>query len=135
MAESVLDKVAQVQKGGKYMSLLRSEKHKCMLIVEASVPDGHGAEMVAYVGGAVFDAVITPTDSTNASKEVAENTVSSQKVKVMYPCGVPLTFGSVFKDLETEKSYKVTSKGDIAANAASIKRNVTYAEEWTVPNG
>ena len=116
------------------MSLLKSESKKCMLIVKTSVDDGHGAEYTAYVGGAIFNAVITASDNTHATKEIGNNEISDQKVKVLYPCGVPLELHSVFKVLDTGKTYKVMSNGDIAANASSIRYNLIYAEEWSVPD-
>lgn len=117
------------------MSLLTSESQKCMLIVKTSVDDGHGAEYIDYVGGAIFDAVITASDSTNATKDAGNNEISALKVKVLYPCGVPLELHSIFKVLDTGKTYKVTSSGNTAANASTIRYNLTYAEEWSVPNG
>lgn len=115
------------------MSLLRSESQKCMLIVKTSVEDGHGAEYTSYVGGAIFDAVITASDSMNATKDAGNNEISAQKVKVLYPCGIPLTLNTIFKVLDTGKKYKVTSNGETAANASTVRYNLTYAEEWSVP--
>lgn len=117
------------------MSLLNAEAKPCELIIKSSVPDKRGGSVTMYMGTMTFDAVITETDSSYSTKEIGNNTVSAQKVKVMFKKGIPLALNSIFKTLKDGKTYKCIAEPIKCAASASVQYDMITAEEWSLPNG
>lgn len=116
------------------MSLLYTEAKPCMLIVETSIPDGRGGSTTMYTGTVHFDATITPYDGTG-TKNIGNNEISAQKVKIMFKKGVPLELNSIVKCLEDNKTYKCTGNAIKCAASATMQYDLIAAEEWSLPNG
>ena len=115
------------------MSLLDTAMTQCVIMDRTTVSDGAGGYISTWTDGARFDAAITFDTSIQA--RVGE----VQGVKSLYTVttrkNMNLQGRDVFKRLEDNKIFRVTSDGDdnkTPPNARLDMRQVT-AEEYKLP--
>lgn len=115
------------------MSLLENAMTECVMLDRSTVPDGAGGYVPTWTDGARFGAAITFNTSMQA--RIGE----VQGVKSLYTVTTKKTMNlqnrDIFKRLEDNKIFRVTSDGDdnkTPSNARLNMRQVT-AEEYILP--
>lgn len=117
------------------MSLLKEITEKCVILNRIKDNDGYGGYVVEWVEGAQFDAAIVLDTSIEA--RIAEKQGVTNLYTVTTGKELTLEFHEVFKRLNDNKIFRVTSDGDDKKTPASSKLNMRQvnAEEWSLPNG
>lgn len=115
------------------MSLLDNAMTPCVLMDRTTISDGSGGYIPAWVEGAEFDAAITYDTSMQA--RIGE----VQGVKSLYTVttrkGMNLQGRDIFKRLEDNKIFRVTSDGDDNKTPSTARLNMRQvtAEEYVLP--
>lgn len=116
------------------MSLLTEQMETCVMLGKTTAPDGYGGYVSRYVDGAPFIAAITFDTSMEA--RVAERQGVTGMYTVTTGKEVILEYHDVFRRIDDEKIFRVTSDGDDKHTPASASLNMRQvtAEEWELPN-
>ena len=115
------------------MSLLDNAMTPCVMMDRTTAYDGAGGYVPTWTEGAAFDAAITFDTSIQA--RVGE----VQGVKSLYTVttrkSMNLQGRDIFKRLEDDKIFRVTSDGDDNKTPPSARLNMRQvtAEEYTLP--
>lgn len=116
------------------MSLLNTESRPCALLMKASVDDNEGGQIVKYIKGAHFSAVISPDNTTSAEKRLGNNIVSAKTYKIFYPSRIHMKLHDVVQSLDDGMVYKVKALETLPAQSATIQYSLVSAEEWELPH-
>ena len=115
------------------MSLLDNAMTPCVILDRTTISDGSGGYISTWTDGAEFDAAITYDTSIQA--RIGE----VQGVKSLYTVttrkNMNLQARDVFKRLEDNKIFRVTSDGDDNKTPAGARLNMRQvtAEEYVLP--
>ena len=115
------------------MSLLDDFARKCVLMEKTRVSDGEGGYTTSWTEGAEFtnyQALDTSMEARRAEKEGVTSLYSALVDKV-----VPIEYNDYFKDMETGKTYRVTSEptDKEAPKSASFSLKYFTAEKRALP--
>ena len=117
------------------MSLLDNAMEPCVLMDKSTTADGYGGYITTWEDGAEFTAAITLDTSMQARTAEAAGvtalyTVTTKRV-------LNLQYHDVFRRLEDNKIFRVTSDGDDKKTplSAGLDMRQVSAEEWSLPNG
>lgn len=115
------------------MSLLDDFARKCVLMDKARVSDGEGGYTTSWTEGAEFtnyQALDTSMEARRAEKEGVTSLYSALVDKA-----VPIEYNDYFKDMETGKTYRVTSEptDKEAPKSASFSLKYFTAERKALP--
>ncbi|MCM1227558.1 MAG: hypothetical protein NC320_09075 [Clostridium sp.] len=114
--------------------LLDSMAKKCVLMEKMRIPDGEGGwEGTQWKEGAEFNnyqELATSMEARIAEKEGVTSVYSALVDKAL-----PIEYGDYFKDIETGKTYRVTSEPDEkkAPNISTLKLKYFTAEKKALP--
>lgn len=115
------------------MSLLDDFARKCVLMDKSRVSDGEGGYTTSWTEGAEFtnyQALDTSMEARRAEKEGVTSLYSALVDKA-----VPIEYNDYFKDMETGKTYRVTSEptDKEAPKSASFSLKYFTAERKALP--
>lgn len=115
------------------MSLLDDFARKCVLMDKTRVSDGEGGYTTSWTEGAEFtnyQALDTSMEARRAEKEGVTSLYSALVDKA-----VPIEYNDYFKDVETGKTYRVTSEptDKEAPKSASFSLKYFTAERKALP--
>lgn len=115
------------------MSLLDDFARKCVLMEKTRVSDGEGGYTTSWTEGAEFtnyQALDTSMEARRAEKEGVTSLYSALVDKA-----VPIEYNDYFKDMETGKTYRVTSEptDKEAPKSASFSLKYFTAERKALP--
>lgn len=116
------------------MSLLNTESRPCALLARASVDDNEGGQIVKYIRGAHFSAVISPDNTVSSKKILGNNEISAKTYKIFYPSRISMKLHDVVQSLDDGMVYKVKALETLPAKSASIQYSLVSAEEWELPH-
>lgn len=112
------------------MSLLSDAMTTCVILNKQTAPDGYGGYDITWADGAEFKAAIVLDSSMQA--RIGEKQGVTALYTVTTPKQLNLQYHDVFRRVEDNKIFRVTSDGDddkTPINAGLDMRQVT-AEEW-----
>ena len=114
--------------------LIKEMMTDCIMMDRVSVPDGMGGFSYIWQEGAQFEATIIKDQTIQA--RVAENAGMSEVYTVVVSNGVQLDFKDVFKRLEDNAVFRVTSniKDSVAPQRSTVQIGKVTAERWEIPN-
>lgn len=117
------------------MSLLSDAMTTCVLLNKITEPDGYGGYNVVWVDGAPFDAAIVLDTSMQA--RIGEKQGVTALYTITTTKALTLQYHDVFRRVEDNKIFRVTSDGDDKKTpvSASLDMRQVSAEEWSLPNG
>ena len=115
------------------MSLLDDFARKCVLMEKTRVSDGEGGYTTTWTEGAEFtnyQALDTSMEARRAEKEGVTSLYSALVDKA-----VPIEYNDYFKDMETGKTYRVTSEptDKEAPKSSSFSLKYFTAEKRALP--
>lgn len=112
------------------MSLLSDAMTTCVILNKQTAPDGYGGYDITWADGAEFKAAIVLDSSMQA--RIGEKQGVTALYTVTTPKQLNLQYHDVFRRVEDNKIFRITSDGDddkTPINAGLDMRQVT-AEEW-----
>lgn len=112
------------------MSLLSDAMTTCVILNKQTAPDGYGGYDITWADGAEFKAAIVLDSSMQA--RIGEKQGVTALYTVTTPKQLNLQYHDVFRRVEDNKIFRVTSDGDddkTPISAGLDMRQVT-AEEW-----
>ena len=117
------------------MSLLSEAMTTCTILNKITESDGYGGYIVTWSDGAEFKAAIVLDTSMQA--RVGEKQGVTALYTVTTTKDLNLQYHDVFRRVEDNKLFRVTSDGDDKKTPASAGLNMRQvsAEEWSLPNG
>lgn len=117
------------------MSLLSEAMTTCVLLNKITVADGYGGYNVVWEDGAEFDAAIVLDTSMQA--RIGEKQGVTALYTITTKKALNLQYHDVFRRVEDNKIFRVTSDGDDKKTpiSASLDMRQVSAEEWSLPNG
>lgn len=114
------------------MSLLTESMEDCVIINKQITDDGYGGYTTNYTEGASFKAAIRFDSSIQA--RTAEKAGVTSLYTVVTPKSLILQYHDVFRRIEDNKIFRVTSDGDDkkTPNSATLNMREVTAEEWSL---
>lgn len=115
--------------------LLNSVAKKCVLMEKTRIPDGEGGWAdTKWTEGAEFNNYQELDTSMEA--RVAEKEGVTSVYSALVDKALPIEYGDYFKDLETGKTYRVTSEPDEkqAPKIATMQLKYFTAEKKALPD-
>lgn len=112
------------------MSLLSDAMTTCVILNKQTASDGYGGYDITWIDGAEFKAAIVLDSSMQA--RIGEKQGVTSLYTVTTPKQLNLQYNDVFRRVEDNKIFRVTSDGDddkTPISAGLDMRQVT-AEEW-----
>ena len=112
------------------MSLLSQAMEDVVMLEKKRIPDGEGGFTTDWVDGVQFKAAINFDSSMEA--RTAEKAGVTSLYTVTVPLNCKLEYHDVFRRLQDEKVFRVTSDGDdkITPASASFQFAQVTAEEY-----
>lgn len=117
------------------MSLLSDAMENCIMLDKRTQRDGYGGYITSWVEGAEFQAAIVLDSSMQA--RIAEKQGVTALYTITTNKSLNLQYHDVFKRLEDNKIFRVTSDGDDKKTPKSANLNMRQvsAEEWNLTDG
>ena len=117
------------------MSLLSDAMENCIMLDKRTQSDGYGGYITSWVEGAEFQAAIVLDNSMQA--RMAERQGVTALYTITTNKSLNLQYHDVFKRLEDNKIFRVTSDGDDKKTPKSANLNMRQvsAEEWDLTDG
>lgn len=113
------------------MSLLKSAMTDCVTMIQTDVPDGSGDYITQWAEGKHFKAAFDFQTSMEA--KVAEVHGVKGLWNVLAPREVSLVYHGIFKRLEDDQIFRITSKDDkTTPEGAGLNLRMVSAEEWSL---
>ena len=114
------------------MSLLSEAMTKCIILNKQTTADGYGGYITTWVDGAEFDAAIVLDSSMQA--RIGERQGVTALYTVTTTRALNLQYHDVFRRVEDNKIFRVTSDGDDKKTPVSAGLNMRQvsAEEWSL---
>lgn len=112
------------------MSLLSDAMNTCVILNKQTTADGYGGYVTAWVDGAEFEAAIVLDTSMQA--RIGEKQGVTALYTVTTTKALNLQYHDVFRRVEDNKVFRVTSDGDDKKTPLSAGLNMRQvsAEEW-----
>jgi len=112
------------------MKLYEAMMDKCVMLDKITTSDGLGGFIYQWVDGAEFQAAIVKDNTLNA--RVAEKQGVTEIYTVTVPKGLTLQYHDVFKRLEDNAVFRVTSNSidSTSPKVATFAIGQVSAERW-----
>lgn len=116
------------------MSLLSEAMASCVMLNKQTQSDGYGGYITTWIDGAEFQAAIVLDTSMQA--RIGEKQGVTALYTVTTVKALNLQYHDVFRRVEDNKIFRVTSDGDDKKTppGAGLDMRQVSAEEWVLPS-